>query len=167
MMSRLIIVGLFFLFTTSLFADTPTIADKVIVKKSTRMLYLSKEGKIYKQYHIILSKIATGPKEFEGDMKTPEGVYFLDWRQLSPLYNKSIHISYPNQADKAKAKQFGVSPGGMVMIHGTPLNWSLSPIGDWMPMLVDWTEGCIAMGNNDMEEVWEQTSNGIPIIILP
>jgi murein L,D-transpeptidase YafK len=55
----------------------------------------------------------------------------------------------------------------MVMIHGTPLNWSLSPIGDWMPMLVDWTEGCIAMGNNDMEEVWEQTSNGIPIIILP
>jgi len=156
-----------FLFSFSLFADMIFMADKVIVKKSTRMLYLSQQGEIYKKYHISLGQVPDGAKEFEGDMKTPEGAYILDWRQLSKAYNKSIHISYPNANDKAHAKKSGVSAGGMIMIHGTPLNWSLSPIGDWMPMLLDWTEGCIAMSNDDMEEVWERTKNGTPIVIVP
>jgi len=156
-----------FIFSTTLFADLGYMADKVIIKKSTRMLYLSNQGEIYRKYHITLGQIPVGAKAFEGDMKTPEGRYELDWRQLSSKYNKSIHISYPSKKEKANAQKSGVSAGGMIMIHGTPNNWGLSPIGDWMPMLLDWTEGCIAMSNDDMEEVWNQTTNGTPIIILP
>ncbi|MCK4442073.1 MAG: L,D-transpeptidase family protein, partial [Sulfurovaceae bacterium] len=124
-------------------------------------------GVIFNKYHISLGSSPTGAKEMEGDRKTPEGIYTLDWRQSSKLYNKSIHISYPNKKDIATAKKLNVSTGGMIMIHGTPSNWSLSPFGNWMPMLLDWTEGCIAMSNDDIEEVWEQTQKGTPIYILP
>ena len=155
------------LLSIMLMAETLVMAEKVIVKKSTRMLYLSAGGEIYKKYHISLGIMPEGPKEIEGDMRTPEGVYTLDYRQESNLYNKSIHISYPNEKDKAKAKELNASAGGMIMIHGTPSNWSLSPIGDWMPILMDWTEGCIALSNDDMEEVWERTKNGTPIYIIP
>ena len=158
----------FFLFSIGLLAnDYFQMADKVIIKKSTRMLYLSSGGEIYARYHVSLGAVPEGAKEIEGDMKTPEGVYLLDWRQPSKLYNRSIHISYPNKEDELKAKKIGSSAGGMIMIHGTPTNWGLSPIGDWMPMLLDWTEGCIAMSNEDMESVWNQTTNGTPIYILP
>jgi len=155
------------LLSFSLFADMIFMADKVIIKKSTRMLYLSQQGEIYKKYHISLGQVPDGAKEFEGDMKTPEGAYTLDWRQASKAYYKSIHLSYPNAKDKAHAKKAGKSAGGMIMIHGTPLNWSLSPLGDWMPMLLDWTEGCIAMSNDDMDEVWERTKKNTPIVIVP
>ena len=165
-MNRFFIMA--FLFSSLLYANsTWQMADKVIVKKSTRMLYLSANGSIFKRYHISLGIVPEGPKEIEGDMKTPEGLYILDWRQKSKMYNRSIHISYPSKADKARAKEIGYPAGGMIMIHGTPKNWGLSPIGDWMPMLLDWTEGCIAMSNDDMEEVWNLTTNGTPIFILP
>jgi len=155
------------LLSFSTLAEPVQMADKVIIKKSTRMLYLSANGKIYKKYHISLGIVPTGAKEIEGDMRTPEGIYILDWRQESKLYNKSIHISYPNKKDIAKAKELNASAGGMIMIHGTPSNWSLSPIGDWLPMLLDWTEGCIALSNDDMEEVWEQTTKGTAVYIVP
>ena len=160
---------IFYLLISSifLFGDTIQMADKVIIKKSTHMLYLSANGKIYKKYHISLGLNPVGAKMIEGDMRTPEGLYILDWRQESKLYNKSIHISYPNEKDRAKARELNASAGGMIMIHGTPSSWSLSPFGDWLPMLLDWTEGCIAMSNDDMEEVWERTTNGTPIYILP
>lgn len=148
-------------------AEAVQMADKVIVKKSTRMLYLSSSGTIFKRYHVSLGVMPDGAKEIEGDMKTPEGVYILDWRQYSQVYNKSIHISYPNAQDKAKAKEIGYPAGGMIMIHGTPTSWGLSPIGSWMPMLLDWTEGCIAMTNEDMDEMWDLTPDGTPIFILP
>ncbi len=151
--------------TLALFADA--MADKIIIKKSTRMLYLSTQGEIFKKYHITLGKVPVGDKEVEGDMKTPEGAYLLDYRQFSNDYYKSLHVSYPNASDKAHAKALGASPGGMIMIHGTPPAWSLSPYGDWMNILIDWTEGCIAMQNDDMDEVWDSTTNGIPIVILP
>lgn len=159
-------IFLLLLFSLAIFADTSRIADKVIVKKSTRMLYLSYKGEIYKQYHVSLGAVPTGAKRAEGDMMTPEGSYVLDWRQASRLYNKSIHISYPNKKDKENAKKLKVKAGSMIMIHGTPSNWALSPIGDWMPMLLDWTEGCIAMSNDDIEEVWKNTKNGTPIYII-
>ncbi len=164
-MFRFIIFLILFSFLS--IAEPMQMADKVIIKKATRMLYLSANGKIYKKYHISLGLMPKGAKEIEGDMKTPEGKYILDWRQTSKLYNKSIHISYPNEKDKARAKELNSSAGGMIMIHGTPSNWSLSPIGDWLPMLLDWTEGCIALSNDDMEEVWAQTTKGTPIYIIP
>ncbi|RUM75423.1 MAG: hypothetical protein DSZ11_02305 [Sulfurovum sp.] len=155
------------LLSLGLQANFSSYADKVIIKKSTRMLYLSSGGHIFKRFHVSLGTIPVGAKEVEGDLKTPEGKYILDWRQTSKKYNKSIHISYPNKKDEAHAKQLGASAGGMIMIHGTPSSWGLSPIGDWMPMLTDWTEGCIAMSNDDLEEVWNQTTKGTPIIIIP
>ncbi len=156
------------LFSTLIGATEPyTMADKIIIKKSTRMLYLSANGQIFAKYHISLGAVPKGAKEIEGDMKTPEGTYILDWRKKSKLYNKSLHISYPNKRDRARAKELNVSAGGMIMIHGTPSNWSLSPIGDWLPMLLDWTEGCIALSNDDMEEVWNQTRDKIPVYIIP
>jgi len=155
------------LLSISLVAGDYTMAEKVIVKKSTRMLYLSAGGEIYRRFHVSLGAMPIGPKEIEGDMRTPEGTYSLDYRQKSNLYNKSIHISYPNKKDKAKAKELKAKAGGMIMIHGTPSNWALSPLGDWMPILMDWTEGCIALSNDDMEEVWNMTKNGTPIYIIP
>ncbi len=158
----------FALFSLFLYANEYIqMADKVIIKKSTRMLYLSAGGEIYARYHISLGASPKGAKEIEGDMKTPEGAYILDWRQPSKRYNKSIHISYPNEKDKRRAKALGANAGGMIMIHGTPTSWGLSPIGDWLPMLLDWTEGCIALSNEDMEEVWDQTTNGTPVYIIP
>ncbi len=150
-----------------LVAEPLLVADKVIVKKSTRMLYLSQEGEIFKKYHITLGKVPVGDKEIEGDMKTPEGAYSLDYRQFSNDYYKSLHVSYPNASDKAHARSLGKSAGGMIMIHGTPPSWSLSPYGDWMNVLIDWTEGCIAMANDDMDEVWESTNNGTVVVIVP
>ncbi len=164
-MRRWIAILLFI--TTLIGNESYTIADKIIIKKSTRMLYLSANGQIFAKYHISLGAVPKGAKEMEGDMKTPEGVYILDWRQRSKLYNKSLHISYPNKRDKARAKKLNVNAGGMIMIHGTPSNWSLSPFGDWFPMLMDWTEGCIALSNDDMEEVWNLTRDGIPVYIIP
>jgi murein L,D-transpeptidase YafK len=100
-------------------------------------------------------------------MKTPEGIYIIDWRKQSKKYNKSLHISYPNKKDKERAKKLKVNPGGMIMIHGTPPHWKLSPIGDWLPMLTDWTEGCIALSNEDIDELWELVPDGIPVYIVP
>jgi len=152
---------------TTLSAEFVMMADKVIIKKSTRMLYLSQNGEIFQKYHVSLGQNPIGAKEVEGDMKTPEGSYQLDWRQESGQYYKSLHLSYPNANEKARAKALGVSAGGMIMIHGTPPAWSLSPYGDWMNVLIDWTEGCIAMSNDDIEEVWEQTVDGTTVVIVP
>jgi murein L,D-transpeptidase YafK len=153
--------------SSSLLADGMFVADKVIIKKSTRMLYLSSGGEIFQKYHVSLGQVPEGAKEVEGDMKTPEGAYRLDWRQHSDQYYKSLHISYPNSKEKARAKSLGSSAGGMIMIHGTPPSWSLSPYGDWMNVFIDWTQGCIAMSNDDIEEVWEQTQNGTTVVIVP
>ncbi len=158
---------LLFSITLTLLVAEPIVADKVIIKKSTRMLYLSKNGDIYKKYHVSLGQVPIGAKEVEGDMKTPEGVYMLDWRQESSQYYKSLHISYPNSKDRAHAKELGSSAGGMIMIHGTPPAWSLSPYGDWMNVLIDWTQGCIAMSNDDINDVWEETTNGTIVVIVP
>jgi murein L,D-transpeptidase YafK len=155
-------LGLSLLFGESLF-----LADKIIVKKSARMLYLSSGGEIFGKYHVSLGRVPVGDKEVEGDMKTPEGVYALDYRQPSDSYYKSLHISYPNEEDKAYAQSLGQSAGGMIMIHGTPPAWSFSPYGDWMNVLIDWTDGCIALSNDDMDEVWEATTDGIPVVIIP
>ncbi|CAA6809788.1 MAG: ErfK/YbiS/YcfS/YnhG family protein [uncultured Sulfurovum sp.] len=161
------ILSLLIISSSVILAESFLLADKIIVKKSTRMLYLSSQGEIFNKYHITLGKVPVGDKEVEGDMKTPEGGYHVDYRQFSADYYKSLHVSYPNESDKAHAKSLGQSPGGMIMIHGTPPSWSLSPYGDWMNILIDWTEGCIAMSNDDMDEVWEQTNNGTVVVILP
>ncbi|MCE1118484.1 MULTISPECIES: L,D-transpeptidase family protein [Pseudomonas] len=138
--------------------------DKVLVLKSERRLQLISRGEPLKTYRISLGKQPKGAKGREGDKKTPEGLYWLDWRKVSDRYNLAMHISYPNITDAAKARREGVEAGGMIMIHGTPIN---EEYPEWYFHTLDWTEGCIAMRNDDMREVWSMVKDGTLIEIRP
>jgi murein L,D-transpeptidase YafK len=138
--------------------------DKVLVVKSERKLHLMGRGEVLKSYRISLGKVPNGAKVREGDLKTPEGFYWIDWRKTSDKYNLSMHISYPNARDAANARQKGVSAGGMIMIHGTPLD---DEYPEWFFSTLDWTEGCIAMRNADIREVWDLVKDGTLIEIRP
>jgi len=139
-------------------------ADKVLIVKSERKLYLLRHGKPFRAYHIALGKVPVGPKTREHDRKTPEGNYTLDYKNTKSSYYRAIHVSYPSAADKARAKKLGVRPGGAIMIHGQP-NWFgwLAPIRQRF----DWTAGCIAVSNGDMDEIWQAVKPGTPIEIRP
>jgi murein L,D-transpeptidase YafK len=139
-------------------------AQKVLVVKSERKLYLLRHGKPYREYHIALGKHPVGPKRQEHDQKTPEGNYTLDFKKADSDYYRAIHVSYPGPADKARARRMGVNPGGAIMIHGQP-NWF-----GWLSFIrqrFDWTAGCIAVSNGDMDEIWQAVDPGTPIEIRP
>ncbi|MDE1168187.1 MAG: L,D-transpeptidase family protein [Pseudomonas sp.] len=138
--------------------------DKVLVLKSSRQLQLISHGQPLKSYRISLGKQPRGTKEHEGDRRTPEGFYWLDWRKVSDRFNLAIHVSYPNIGDAARARREGVDPGGMIMIHGTPIN---DEYPEWYFNTLDWTDGCIAMKNGDMQEVWSLVKDGTMIEIRP
>lgn len=136
--------------------------DKVLVLKSKREMYLLSKGVKVKTYKISLGDKPVGHKVMEGDERTPEGTYSLDWRNNKSSCYKSIHISYPNATDIKKAKELKVSPGGSIMIHG------LHPSIKWMGSFhtrYDWTNGCIAVSNSEMDEIWELVKYGTPIEI--
>jgi murein L,D-transpeptidase YafK len=136
--------------------------DKVLVDKSKREMYLIRNGRIIKTYSIALGDHPMGDKTMQGDEKTPEGIYLLDWRNSKSTCYKSIHISYPNAADIKTAERLGVSPGGDIMIHGLhPANQYL---GKWHTG-TDWTDGCIAVTNQEMDEIWNCVKYGTPIEI--
>jgi murein L,D-transpeptidase YafK len=138
--------------------------DKVLVVKSERQLHLISHGDTLKSYRISLGKQPKGAKEREGDKRTPEGFYWLDWRKNSDKFNLAMHVSYPNARDQARARDKGVSAGSMIMIHGTPLD---DEYPEWYFHTLDWTEGCIAMKNTDMREVWSLVKDGTLIEIRP
>ena len=144
--------------------DSSVEIDKVIAFKERRKMMLVKNGDTLKTYQISLGKNPAGPKEKEGDKKTPEGKYILDWRNPNSKYHLSIHISYPNNDDKRKAALNGVNPGGEIMIHGCPnglgWNWKYYKVNDW-------TDGCIAVNNEEIEEIWNVVENGTEIEIFP
>ncbi|MEX6501230.1 L,D-transpeptidase family protein [Pseudomonas zhanjiangensis] len=159
----LLSISLAALANTSDRLESPSI-DKVLVVKSERKLHLISRGQALKSYRISLGKQASGAKQREGDRRTPEGLYWIDWRKTSDKYQLSMHISYPNARDLANAREQGVRPGGMIMIHGTPLD---EEYPEWFFHTLDWTEGCIAMQNSDMREVWELVKDGTLIEIRP
>ena len=139
-------------------------ADLVRVDKSERRLELLHKGTVLRSYRVALGNAPEGHKREEGDERTPEGRYVLDWRNPGSSFHKSIHISYPNAADRAAAKAAGRDPGGLIMIHGQPNGfgwWS------WLLQLVDWTDGCIAVTDAEMDEIWTMVDNGTPIEITP
>ena len=139
-------------------------ADLVRVDKSERRLELLRKGTVLRSYRVALGNAPEGHKREEGDERTPEGRYVLDWRNPGSSFHKSIHISYPNAADRAAAKAAGRDPGGLIMIHGQPNGfgwWS------WLLQLVDWTDGCIAVTDAEMDEIWTMVDNGTPIEITP
>ena len=138
--------------------------DKVLVVKSERKLHLISRGDTLKSYRISLGKQPDGAKQREGDLRTPEGFYWIDWRKTSDRFNLAMHISYPNISDAARARREGVKPGSMIMIHGTPDSDEYPE--QWFHTL-DWTDGCVAMRNRDMREVWNLVPDGTMIEIRP
>ncbi len=140
----------------------PGMADRVVVKKAERRLYLMQGDHPIRAYEIALGYQPEGHKQREGDGRTPEGRYLLDWRNDRSSYRKSLHLSYPNSRDRLQAKARGKSPGGMIMIHGQPNGRAGSSIREG-----DWTFGCIAVSNPAIDEIWSLTVDGIPIEILP
>ena len=139
-------------------------ADKVLIEKQARRLTLFSKGEVIKTYTIALGGNPVGPKEREGDNKTPEGLYFIDSRNGNSGYHLSLHISYPNEQDKMRARELGVRPGGDIMIHG--IKNGFSPVGA-SHSGIDWTQGCIAVTNQEMEEIYKLVPNGTLVKITP
>ena len=139
-------------------------ADSVLVLKEERKLILLRNNKKIKEYSIALGGNPTGKKIMEGDERTPEGSYKLDYRNPNSIAHLSIHISYPDQNDISQARAKGVSPGGAVMIHGLPKGFGY--LGR-LHRLLDWTDGCIGVTNPEMEEIWRCVPAGAPIEIRP
>lgn len=140
--------------------------DKIVVEKSERRLYLMKDGKPVRTYRVALGSRPEGHKQRRGDGRTPEGRYLIDWRNPNSNFYKSLHISYPNTWDRVRAERQGWDPGGMIMIHGQPPRNEHSELQDALRD-EDWTQGCIAVSNLAIEEIWELTPDGTPIEILP
>ncbi len=138
--------------------------DSIIVDKSQRRMTLMNRRKEIKSYSISLGKNPSGHKIQEGDKKTPEGTYVIDKKNPNSKYHFSLRISYPNENDKSYAERIGVSPGGDIMVHGLPNNMNF--IEDYY-LNSDWTDGCIAVSNKEIEEIWTAVDEGTPITILP
>ncbi len=139
-------------------------ADHVVVLKQERKLQLLNHGKVFKTYKVALGGNPIGPKVHQGDHRTPEGSYVLDRRNLNSQFYKSIHISYPNPADRANAARLHISPGGDIFLHGLPNGYG------WVGSehrLKDWTDGCIAVTNQEIDELWQLVPDGTSIEIKP
>jgi murein L,D-transpeptidase YafK len=142
--------------------DSPV--DRIIVEKSKRTMTLLKQDKEVKTYKIALGRDPVGPKVMQGDKRTPEGVYFVDYKIRKSVYHRALHLSYPNLDDMERAKSMRVPPGGSIMIHGMKQDklW----MGD-LQYLFNWTNGCIALTNDEIEEVWDLVSTWTPVEIRP
>ena len=139
-------------------------ADRVRVLKSQRRLELLQAGNVLKSYPIALGPHPRGPKRRYGDGRTPEGTYLIDGRTARTPYHRALHISYPDYYDVARARAAHVSPGGAIFIHGMPASFGHH---DPVRFFVDWTNGCIAVGNIAIEEIWSAVADGTPIDLLP
>ncbi|THK33531.1 hypothetical protein EHS39_35805 [Ensifer sp. MPMI2T] len=137
-------------------------AKEVVVDKSERLLKLLRDGTVLGEYSVSLGGNPLGHKEREGDRRTPEGNYLIDWRNPNSSFHLSLHISYPDAADQARAAAAGESPGGDIMIHGLPNGWGF--LGS-LHLLLDWTNGCIAVTDEEMREIWSLVPDGTPIRI--
>ncbi len=138
--------------------------DKIVIEKAARLLTLYHGQDTIRTYSIALGVRPAGKKQCHGDMRTPEGQYVIDWRNRNSRYHRSLHISYPNDEDRLAAKNLGCDPGGNIMIHGLPkgLGW----MGKTHSTL-DWTAGCIAVTNEEIEEIWDMVPDGTPVEISP
>lgn len=140
-----------------------TVIDRVFVHKSDRVLTLMSDDKAIRSYRIALGGSPSGHKQQEGDQRTPVGIYTLDYKNENSIAHRSIHISYPNDEDKARAKSLEVNPGGDIMFHGQ-MN-GFGHLG-WLNQRRDWTDGCIAVTNAEMDEIMVSVILGTPIEIV-
>ncbi|MZR29293.1 L,D-transpeptidase family protein [Sneathiella litorea] len=140
-----LLIGAFLLMPGAAFGEI----DRVLVDKSQRKMFLLKKSEIVRQFTIALGGIPKGHKKQEGDQKTPEGVYVLDYVNEDSDFYRSMHINYPNALDREEAASRGVDPGGMIMVHGQKDNAGMY---SGLLQLFDWTDGCIALSNSEMDE---------------
>lgn len=141
-----------------------TRANRVLVEKSLRRLTLLRDGKAIRTYHIALGRQPVGAKRQEGDRRTPEGIYIIDSRTAASEFHRALHISYPNPADRVAANDAGVDPGGAIFIHGIKNRFG------WVGRahrFVDWTAGCIAVTNPEIEQIWRLVPDGTVVEIRP
>jgi len=161
MSKYILIISLLLAGATSAIASD---VDSVLVIKSEKKMFLLFHGKVVKEYHVVFGANSKGHKRQQGDERTPEGKYVLDFKKANSSFYRAIHISYPNSSDILQAKSRGVDPGGQIMIHGQKngLGWL-----SWLSQFFNWTDGCIAVTNSDMDEIWEMVKAGTPIEIRP
>lgn len=139
-------------------------ADRIIVYKSVRTMELMHAGQVLKTYRIALGGEPVGPKTRQGDHRTPEGLYVIDSRNAHSKFHRSLHISYPNAADRERALKLGISSGGDIFIHGLPNGYGFVGAAH---RARDWTDGCIAVTDQEIEEIWNRVGNGTPVEIRP
>lgn len=143
----------------------PQYADRVVVEKAKRSLSLMQNGRVLKSYRVALGGDPVGHKLQQGDSRTPEGVYTVDFRRTVSRFNLALRIDYPNQLDRQVAASRGVDPGGEIYIHGQPTGGvSPSRLAQTGP---DWTDGCIAVTNPEMQEIFALVRNGTAVEIRP
>ena len=140
------------------------VADKVVIEKAARKLHLLQNGEAFRTFEIALGMMPVGDKKKEGDFRTPEGRYVLGGRNQNSDYFLAIHISYPDSVDRREASQLGLDPGGAIMIHGQP---NVPTRSEAYYRTQDWTNGCIAVSNSDMIDIWLMTGENTPIEIHP
>jgi len=154
---------LLFAWLTTVASAEPKVEPKVdhvlLVKTKHKLLLLSGD-RVVKSYRVALGRGGLAPKRRQGDGRTPEGIYRIDYRNPASKYHLALHISYPESSDKQRAQRLGVNPGGDIMIHGLPREFS------WVGSrhrLSDWTEGCIAVTDSEIEEIWKLVPDGTPV----
>jgi murein L,D-transpeptidase YafK len=146
--------------------NRPKIIDKVLVIKSDSRIYLLSKGEVIKDYRASFGKSPKGAKRKMGDKKTPEGNYTLDYKKFDSTFHRAFHISYPNKHDRALARKAKVKSGGFIMLHGQTageLDW----FSVWAIRFFDWTDGCIAVTNEEIDEIFSLVKVGTPIEIRP
>jgi len=143
-------------------ALAPQQADSILILKQEHLLKLFAGGKVIRTYKVALGRGGLAPKQKEGDARTPEGHYIIDSRNSSSAYHKALHVSYPSADDRIRAAELGVSPGGAIMIHGLPngIGWVGSAHRHY-----DWTLGCIAVTDTEIDEIWKLVPIGTPVEI--
>ncbi len=154
--------GLLLLAAVSAFAAPPV--DRVLVLKREHKMLLLNGTEVVKSYSVALGRGGLAAKQRQGDRRTPEGTFRIDWRNPASKFHRALHISYPRALDRVRAARFGAAPGGDIEIHGLP------PAFSWVGAnhrIVDWTDGCIAVTDSEMEEIWELVPDGTVIEIRP
>jgi murein L,D-transpeptidase YafK len=152
------------LFSLNVVATETKTVDRIVVEKSARTMKLMRGDEVLKTYKVALGHQPIGAKQRVGDHKTPEGNYVIDFKNRESRFHLALHVSYPNAADRERAHKLGADPGGNIEIHGLESKFA------WLGSLhrgMDWTDGCIAVSNAEIEEIWPLVPVGTPLQILP
>jgi murein L,D-transpeptidase YafK len=139
-------------------------AGLIVIVKSTRTMTLYRGNKVLETYHVALSREPVGPKERAGHHRVPEGDYVIDAKNAHSRFHLALHISYPNAADRKRARKLGVNPGGNIEIHGLESTFAWA---GGLQRQINWTDGCIAVTNSEIEEIWRLVPVGTRVEIKP